>query len=427
MNVTVEGRLHMRFTRGLYVTLENVRIRNRGAEIAFVKEAELAIELLPLFQQELRYSNVALNGARISIQRGRDGRYNFEKPPAAKEQFQALDLQDVAFTGLIVAYADQESGSGFEARSCSGALTNMRHPGSAAFLSRVSLSGQVACSVVRGKETTLSDLKFSVEATEGVFDFKPVTMRVFGGQGSGSMHMDRSAAVPVFRASYALSKFRIEEFFKTLPPGKSVNGVMDFSATLSMRGRTGVELRQSANGEMSLSGMNITLAGVDLDKELSRYESSQKFNLFDVTAFLFAGPLGLAVTKGLEFSSLAQESSGNTQIRTVVSKWKVEKGVAHARDVAMATRENRLALQGGLDFVNDDYDDVIVALIDSNGCAKVRQKISGPFSKPVVEKPNVLASLAGPVLNLLRKAGKLLPGTGEKCEAFYSGSVAPPT
>ena len=92
----------------------------------------------------------------------------------------------------------------------------------------------------------------------------------------------------------------------------------------------------------------------------------------------------------------------------------------------MATRENRLALQGGLDFVNDEYDGVIVALIDSNGCAKVRQKIRGPFGKPVVEKLGVLASLAGSALKLLSKARALLPGTRERCEVFYSGSVVPP-
>ena len=426
MNVTVEGRLRIGFIPGLHVTLENVRIRNRGTEIAFVKEAELAIELLPLFQQELRYGSVALKGARISIERGRDGRYNYEKLPEAKKTIHALNLQKVTFAELIVAYADKESGSGFEARNCKGELTHMRHPGGAPFLMRLSLSGQFACSEVRGKDTTASDLKFSVDATEGVFDFKPVTMRIFGGQGSGSMRMDYSAAVPVLQVNYSLSKFRTEEFFKALSSGKSVSGLMDFSTTLSMRGRTRVELRQSANGEMSLSGMNLTLAGVDIDKQLSKYESSQNFNLFDISAVLFAGPIGLAVTKGYEFSSLAQQTGGSTQIRTVVSKWKVEKGVAHARDVALATRENRLALQGGLDFVNDEYDEVFVVLIDLNGCAKVRQKIRGPFSKPVVEKPNVVASLAGPVLNLLSKARKLLPGTGKKCEVFYSGSVPPP-
>ena len=302
----------------------------------------------------------------------------------------------------------------------------MRHPGGAPFLTRLSLSGHLACSEVREKDTKASDLKFSVEATEGVFDFKPLTMRVFGGQGSGSLRMDRSAAVPVIHTRYSISKFRIEEFLQRLPSGKSVSGVMDFSTNLSMRGRTRVELRQSAKGEMSLSGNNLSLAGVNLDEQLKKYEASQNFNLFDMTAFLFAGPIGLAVTKGAEFSSLVQQSEGSTQIRTVVSKWKVEKGVAYAKDVALATSENRIAMQGGLDFVADEYDEVFVGLVDSDGCAKVRQRIRGPFSSPVVEKPNVLVALAGPALNLLSKARDLLPSSGSKCEVFYNGSVAPP-
>jgi AsmA protein len=109
----------------------------------------------------------------------------------------------------------------------------------------------------------------------------------------------------------------------------------------------------------------------------------------------------------------------------VVSRWKVEKGVAHASDVALATRENRFALQGGLDFVNDEYDEVFVALIDSNGCVRLRQRIRGPFGKPVMEKPAVLSSLAGPVVNLIGKARALLPGKAGECEIFYKGSVAP--
>ena len=177
---------------------------------------------------------------------------------------------------------------------------------------------------------------------------------------------------------------------------------------------------------MSLSGMSLILVGADLDKEIWNYKSSQNFNLIDMCAFLFAGPMGLAASKGYELARLGQQNGGSTQIRTMVSKWKVEKGVAYAKDVAMATRENRLALQGGLDFVNDEYDDAIVALIDSSGCAKVRQKIRGPFSKPVVEKLGVLASLAGPLRELLSKARALFPGTRERCEVFYSGSVAPP-
>ncbi len=426
MDVTVEGRLHIGFLPGLHVELGNVRVRNRGSQLAFVESAELSIDLLPLFRRELRYDSITLRRARISIERGRDGRYNYQKQPGAIAAFHALELKRVSFPDLVFVYADKASGSGFESRNCNGELTHMRHPGGAPFLSRLSLSGQFACGEVRGKDTVVSDLEFSLEATDGVFEFKPVTMRLAGGQGSGSMRVDRSAAVPVLHVAYSLSKFRIEEFFKGLPPGLSVSGTMDFSTTLSMSGRTRVELRRSANGQMSLSGVNLTLAGVDLDKAFSKYASSQNFDLFDLSAFLLAGPIGLAVTKGYDFSNLARQAGGSTRIRTVVSRWKVEKGVAHAQDVAMATDENRLALHGGLDFVDDKYDEVFVALIDSNGCAKVRQRIRGSFSKPVVEKPGVLASLAGPVVNLLGKARGLLPGTGNKCEVFYDGSVAPP-
>ncbi len=88
----------------------------------------------------------------------------------------------------------------------------------------------------------------------------------------------------------------------------------------------------------------------------------------------------------------------------------------------MATKENRIAMKGSLDFVNRDFDDVTVAIPDRQGCARVEQKIRGSFSKPEVEKPNVSASLTGPISSLIRKATKLM---GAKREVFYEGSVNP--
>ncbi|EFK96046.1 protein involved in outer membrane biogenesis, partial [sediment metagenome] len=257
---------------------------------------------------------------------------------------------------------------------------------------RLSASGHLACGEVRGKDTTAADFVVPIEAKDGVFDFKPFTMRVYGGLGSGSLRMDRSAGMPAMHLAFSLQKLRIEEVFKAPAAGRSVSGPIDFSTTLTMRGRTRRELRQSAGGEMALSGRDLTLSGVDLDKRYSKFEASQTFDLLDVAAVLLAGPVGLAVTKGYDFSSLAAESGGSTRIRAVHSRWKVDKGVAQAIDVAMTTEENRFALRGGLDFVDDEFDEVFVALVDANGCAKVRQRIRGPFGKPVVEKVGVMAS-----------------------------------
>ena len=426
MSVAVEGPMRVRAIPRLHLALENVRIRNRGIELAFAEEAVVTVALLPLLQQELRFRAMTLDRVRISIERDLQGGYNYEKPPGSATAFRALALPELNLPNLTVVYTDKLSDSRLEFWACSGELADIRHPGDAPFLARLSLAGKFVCGEVRGMDTVLSDLKLSVSAKGGVFDIKPVTLQVRGGNGSASLHMDRSVAIPTLDLSYSLAKFRIEEFFKGLMPGMSVDGRMDFSTTLAMRGRTRAELIKSANGRVSLSGTQITLAGVDLDKSFTNYESSQNFNLFDVSALFLAGPIGLLVTRGYEFASLMQQAGGNTQIRTVVSKWKVEKGVAVAEDVALATDRNRLALHGGLDFVDSEYDEVYVAVVDANGCAKVRQRIRGPFGKPVVEKPNVLTSLAGPVLNLFNMAAENLPGVTARCKVFYNGSVAPP-
>lgn len=422
MNVTVEGRMGVSFAPRLKLTLPNVRVINQGTELAFVKDADIAIELLPLLRREIRYDNVTLDGARVSIIRDRDGRYNYQRPPGASQAFRALHLPKVTFADLIVMYSDKQSGGGFESSSCNGELADMRHPGGAPLLRRLSLQGEFACADVRGKNNVITDLKFSVKATDGVFDFMPVTMRALGGSGSGTMHMDRSAEIPVYKLSYTLKKFHIEEFFKVQPSGKSVSGLMDFSTTLSAQGLTRLAMRQSAHGEMSLSGANLVLKGVDLDAQLVKFESSQNLNLIDVSALLFAGPVGLVVTKGYDFSGIGVKTSIDTQIRTIVSRWKVEKGVAQATDVALATTANRLALHGGLDFVANEYRDVTVALLDADGCAKAHQKISGAFSKPVIDQTGIILPV-GPILKLFEKAKTLIAGPAARCEVFYSGSV----
>jgi AsmA protein len=425
MEVTIEGPMKIGFNHGLHVALSAVRVRNRNTELASIQEADIELGLLPLLHRELRYGDIALDHAHFAIQRARDGHYNYEKPPAARGVPHALDLQRVKFRELQVTYSDEESGHTLDFQHCNGELNGLHHPGGAPFLMRLSATAQLACGDLQG-ELIATGLGFRLSATDGVFDFKPVTLQMYGGQGAGELHMNRSIAAPTLAIQYTLKQFRIQDFFDTHASGKTLSGLMDFSANVQLQGLTRGELRRSAAGELSLSGADLTLNGADLDAEFSKYESSQNFSLFDAGAVLLAGPLGLAVTKGYDFSTLALQKGGSTPLRTVKSTWKMTDGVAQAVDVAMATKQNRLAFQGGLDFVNDSFAMATVALIDSNGCAILRQAISGPFRKPVVEKPSVLKSLAGPLTSLFSKAKGLIPGVGGKCEPFYTGSVPQP-
>jgi uncharacterized protein involved in outer membrane biogenesis len=426
MEVSIGGPLGIGFFPGLLVTIEDVHMRNLGVDIASANEASLEIDLLPLLRNEVRIEKIALKHPRISIERDRDGQFNFEKPAAAGRTLPVLDWPNVSLSDATLVYVDKRFGGRIEAEDCRLDARDLRLSDDkrSNFMQDLSFAAELTCARVRRDDFTVSDLKFSADAKNGVFDLKPVTTRVFGTQGSGSIQADFSKAVPVYHVRYSLPQFPIEEFFKSMSRQKVAAGPMDFSANLSMQGTTEKEMRQTLKGQISLRGRNLTFSGGDLDREFSRFESSQKFNLVDVGAFFFVGPLGLVVTKGFNFATVLQESSGSSEIGTLVSDWKVERGVAQAQDVAMATKQNRIALQGGLDFVDNRFNDVTVALIDAKGCAKVRQEIRGTFQNPMVEKPSLLESLAGPALRMLKKGSELF-GRGQ-CEVFYAGSVAAP-
>jgi uncharacterized protein involved in outer membrane biogenesis len=426
MEVKVGGPLAIDLFPSVLVTLKDVHVRNRGTEVVIARAARVGVEFLPLLHKKVSIKHIALENPSISIEKGSDGKFNFEKLEQARGPLPDLNLGQVSFSDGRFRYLDKQSGEGFEAADCSLdasrlQLLDRKGPGIMKYLS---LTTEIVCAEVKTRNRTASDFKLSVAGQRGIFELKPLTLRAFAGEGSGSIRADFTGAVPRYHVRYSLSQFHIGEFLKTLSPPILAEGEMDFSANLSMQGKTVNELRQSMAGNFSLRGKNLILNGRDLDQQFARYESSQQFNLVDVGALFFVGPVGLAVTKGFNFASIFQGSEGRSEIRTLVSDWKVERGVAYSQDVAMATNKNRVALQGELDFVNQRFAHMTVALIDAKGCVRAQQQIHGHFKKPVLEKPSVLKSLSGPVVRLLKQVGNLFPG-GE-CEVFYAGSVAQP-
>ena len=511
MEVRIGGRLGIGLFPGVHVTLNDVRIRNRGADVASVKEASLGIELLPLLRRELRIVKIGVKSPRISIERGPDGTFNFETPEEEErkegadltegERF-SLDGTNISFSDGTFLYVDRKTGEELEAggftleisrlrlaggkrpdllkdlsfeaefackeiRKGNLAVSNLKlrvegkdgayairpvtaarlvysgpdgnvtadrlalevnslavgSDGKTGFFRRISFTGTAGIGEVRTENLVVTDLSSAMAGKDGVIDLDPVSMRLFGGEGSGSLRTDLSGPVPRYRVRYSLSRFRLEEFFRVLSPTAVAKGPMTLSATLSMRGTTANAMKRTADGEVSLRGNDLAISGVDLDRTFARYEASQSINLVDVGAFFIAGPFAPLVTKGYNFATLFRGPGGTTRIRALVSDWTVAGGVARAKDVAFATNENRIALKGSLDIARERFDDVTVAVVDGKGCAKVRQKIRGSFRKPEVDQVDVFQSVAGSVLKLFRRTRDLLGG---RCEAFYAGSVAAP-
>jgi len=423
MQVSVGGKVRVRMFPVLHVTLEDVHIRNRRAQIASIGQADISVALAPLLYKEVHVRSVSLRNLDVSLEKDRNGKLNFEQGKDSKNAVPATELPNVSLKNASFAYVNRQTGGEIHATDCElanghGALADANRPH---LIKHLSLNARIECAQMRNEKFTGTNVAFDVDGKKGVFEVKPVTMQILGGKGSGNIHADFTGEVPVYQVHYAVAKLRMEELAKTLKAKTTGEGLLDFSTDLSMRGWDAMAMTRTAQGEAVLSGADLTLEMGNLDEKFSHYESSQNFNLIDVGAFFLAGPLGTAVTKGYNFATVLQTTQGSTPVPTLISHWTIAQGVAHATDVAMATPKNRVAMKGGLNFVDKSFEDVTIALLDEKGCSRVEQKIHGPFAAPQIEQPNVLISLAGPVTRLLRSVKNLVGG---KCEAFYTGSVA---
>lgn len=426
VEVDVAGRLALDFFPGLMVTLDDVRVRSRKADVLIAKQARIAVDLFSLLRQDVRIGRIELSQATIVVARDRDGRFNFQGDPVGGEAMPARNWPGVTVSDATISYLDERFGSRLEARDCRVDVQGLRHAGGprANVASGLSFTADLACGEVRKEGFSATELKFTAEAKAGLVDLKPFSASLFGTPGSGQVQADFSKPVPAYRIVYTLPQFPIEAFFKAMSMQPLASGRMDFAADLSTQGKSLKELQQGTSGTFSLRAKGLVFNGGDLDREFRRFESSQTLDLVDIGAVFFAGPVGLLVTKGYDFARLGRGAPGRSEIRTLVSDWKVERGVARAQDVALATKENRLALQGGLDLAHQRFDNLTIALIDARGCAKVRQQMRGSFRAPTVDRPSLLAALTGPAMRLLKKGADAL--RGETCEVFYTGAVAAP-
>ncbi len=429
MEVRIKGRLGIDLFPGFGISLRNVSLQKKGADVVTVEKMRIGLRLIPLAKHEVRLRRIGLIKPDFSIVRDKNGVFNFEKPERALIE-RLLTVNRISISGGRLVYTDESSGEMIKADDFSGTIRDLsygRTDGAGPFRN-ISFTGDIKCKTLTINKLTLTNLVIGTAGESGILDINPVNMNIFGGTGKGSVHMDVTGASPHYRVITHLNRFRIGDLIQAFSSGKiprqSMEGMVNFSADLTATGKSIVEVRQSLNGDVSLNGENLMLNNVDIDALIPKYERSQNFNLVDVGGYFLVGPFGPVLTKSYNFGSFYEESRGGKgSVKKFVSIWKVKDGIAGAADVALATKKYRIAMKGGLNFNNDRFDDVTVAVLDKRGCAVYSQKVHGPFSKAKIEKISILKSITGSVTNALKDAWKFVGG---KCTVFYSGSVAQP-
>jgi AsmA protein len=228
-----------------------------------------------------------------------------------------------------------------------------------------------------------------------------------------------SLKIQDFKAERVLENFGKEEFIK---------GKMDLTASLSAEGSDWEEMIGSLSGEVTLEGKDLIVPSMDLDDVVAKMETSQKFNLIDLGAFFFVGPLGAAATHSYKVASMTYVASKKDSVINVLhSEWKVANGIMTAKDVAFTTKCNRIALRGVIDLPKQRFSKMTIAVVDAKGHARVTQIMDGPLSSPFKSPVSILEALTAAGKNVIKKVGKLA-GAGKKVERepFYKGVVPHP-
>ncbi|MGE5189436.1 MAG: AsmA family protein [Gemmatimonadota bacterium] len=434
MELRIGGKASLRLVPSLGISVADVHVRNRGTELAKVGSLRIGVKLIPLLSREIQVTEFVLDKPDVLIEKGKDGKFNFETPPraprpapSAAKETAALFVRDSAVRGGRLLYLDRTSGRRMEIDGVDLTVRDLSlggKPGESG-VKALSFTGDLRVADLKDGNVSASEIRAAVKAAGGVFRVRPLAMRMFGGSGDGEVDVDLSGPATAVKVRYALSGFRAAEALAAVSKKATLSGPLSLTADLSLRGRNADAMLRSLGGTISLRGEDLAVKGMDVDETLEKVSQTQKVGIADVGAFLLAGPLGTLATKGFDVGGVYMSTlGGETRITRLVSDWSVSGGVAEARDVAFATRKNRIALKGKLDIADSRFVGVTVAALDAKGCATLRQGISGPFRHPKLDKVSTLQSAAAPILGLFAETKKLL--TLGECEPFYTGTVAHP-
>ncbi|MEP1214041.1 MAG: AsmA-like C-terminal region-containing protein [Marinobacter sp.] len=424
LDVEIGRPLQFGIVQGPSVTLANIEVSREGQVVATAESVRVGFSASRLLVGDAHPRNLHIKQPELVVERTPAGAFNIYKPQPGK--LDEFTLQRLRVSDARLGYRDQATEMKWQGEKCYLDLRNIRHKGGALaqVLESLAAGGELQCGVVSQDRFRISDLSMTVRGENGVFELDPVSAKAFEGELSGRAEVDVSLKTPAIQLENRLTGFDFGAFMRILNPDQGAAGKIDLELTLNAKGSSWQELRQNARGRLDLSSGELSFDGFDLDEELEDYTDTQRFNLIDAGAVFLAGPVGLVVTRGYEFTGLLGGSGGSTTIAQMVSEWSIENGVARASDVAFRTPENRLALSGALNFGNYSFQNLRVAVVDSEGCAVVEQQITGPFHEPEIERPNVLVTVTGPMLDLVERGVQAI--TNEECETFYAGAVEHP-
>jgi AsmA protein len=289
-------------------------------------------------------------------------------------------------------------------------------------LATLYVEGDFGSKKIRSNDVNVDDWTFKFSAVNGSYKMKSEMVRFFGKKANGESEIviKPFLEIPEYSIYYKVIKFNAEELLRTFAQDTLITGPLSLTMKINTSGKDWESMVFNVNGLLELNGQDLIFYGFDADEIMEKFKRSQSFNFVDLGAFMLAGPVGIAVTKGTDFARILAFNTGKkTVIKRLISNWDIKGGMFSIKDAAFSTNKNRFASKGFIDFSNKNLE-LELALLNKKGCSVFSQAVYGNLDSPTLGKVKVPSTVLAPVTNLVDDI------LGTDCDVFYKGSLPHP-
>lgn len=424
-------RLSLQPTPGL--NIEGLRIQDQVSNIASIKKVALSFSLRSLLQGKLQFDQISLEQGNFKLL---SDRWPFpgKKPelhPAPSGSDPGWNILPGTVFKIIhsnIIYEDEKSPQHVIVNDLNidiSATEMHLPPANGNNLTNLAFQGQLKAAQIKTKWMEFDRVRSRISYDNYSLQLTDISSRLFQGDGYGDFSIELGREETNYQLNFKLVEMEVADSLGRLAKKALIEGPLSLYADLHWRGKSSKEMLNNLHGFIYLTANGMLLKNINLDKTINNFNQSQRFNLVDLGAYFFIGPMATLATKSYSFARITTPpGTDSSTIMQLVSNWKIENGIAIAEDVAFITQHNRLALQGRLDIVNSRYEDMMLAVLDKRGCAIISQKVTGPLKSPKIEPPEILTVLSAPVRDAMSTPQKLF--STKHCTAFYSGQLTHP-
>ena len=414
-------------------------------EFASFKSFDVALELMPLLSQEVKVNYVVLSNLDLNIEKMKNGKFNFDvdmpKTSAKKEvksdessteepaKLPLVNVTEVRLEKANITYVDQISNAKANVKNIDVTINDISLDSTKEKLKSIALKGVVAIEKIQYNKYNITNTNLNFDLKDAVANLNSMKYTIFDSQATAKARVDMSGKTPKVSFEETIPNLKLENISKEILEKDLLKGVVNSVAKLSFVGADELSVKKTLKGSVLFDGQKVGVEGYDLDKIVKSYNDLKSGDLKKAgTSFLSSALENSAKGKGA-FDSL---KGGTTAVKQLHVKIDIANKMATLSDVAISTMDNRVAVKGKINLIDESMQGVKVAILDKKGCATFSQGIEGTLSNPMgkgTSSSKVTVEQVEEVVNMVSsffgksKKKKAEKKKTEKCTVFYNGVV----